>query len=72
MDSKKLNTRINVYLAVNETTKDALAKELGMTRQTLHNKISGVSEFKLSEAVQLSKLLDCDVDELMEKPAVTK
>lgn len=34
-----------------------LAKEIGITRQSLTSKIDGVHDFRLREAVKLSKLL---------------
>lgn len=68
MNQKATQARVAAYCAVTGTTKDELARDLGMTRQTLHSKLTGETEFKLSEAVQLSKILGCDVDELTKIP----
>ena len=55
--------RIRDYLDRTGRTREALAGDLGMSRQTLRKKTSGKIEFKLSEAVKLAGILGCTVDD---------
>ena len=41
-----------------------LAKELGMSAQTLYNKIDGISEFKNSEICKLAKILSLSMSDV--------
>ena len=66
MDS--IRERVGAYTERTGTTKAELADSLGMSRVTLHNKLNGLSEFSLSEAVQLAKILGCTVDDLRTSP----
>lgn len=62
MDS--IRERVGAYLARTGKTKGELAEELGMSRVTLHSKLNGVYDFKLSEAQALASLMGCSVDDL--------
>lgn len=66
MDSIK--ERVGAYLERTGTTKAELAQSLGMSRVTLHSKLVGQSEFRLSEAEQLANVLGCSVDDLRVSP----
>lgn len=67
MDSIK--ERVGAYLAREGKTKAELAKELGMSRVTLHSKLNGECEFWLSEARELARILGCTVDDLRVSPS---
>ena len=41
-----------------------LAEEIGVSRRTLSNKINGVTDFTLSEAMQLKKILGKSLEEI--------
>jgi len=45
-------------------TPDQLSEALGMTRRTLSNKINGVTDFTLSEAILMKKLLGRSLDDI--------
>lgn len=50
-------------------TRQDIADALGIDRASLYNKLSGKTEFSLSEAVALAKVLGCKtVDELITSP----
>lgn len=59
-----LRERVAAHLAKTGKTKGELANELGMSRASLHQKLNGVYDFKLSEAETLAALMGCSVDEL--------
>lgn len=62
MDS--IRERVALHLARTGKTKGELADELGMSRVTLHAKLNGLSDFKLSEAETLANIIGCSVDDL--------
>ena len=66
MDSIK--ERVGAYIERTGTTKSELAKKLGMSRVSLHSKLVGQTEFRLSEAERLAAILGCSVDELRVSP----
>jgi DNA-binding XRE family transcriptional regulator len=55
--------RVGAYCARTGTSREDLANKLGVTRQTLKAKLDGEVEFKLSEAMNLAKILDCTVED---------
>jgi len=55
---------VRAYAAVREMTLEQLADQLGITRQTLDNKISGTSDFTLAEARLLGKIFEKDLDDI--------
>lgn len=66
MDSIK--ERVGAYIERTGTTKSELADMLGMSRVTLHSKLAGQTEFRLSEAERLAQILGCSVDDLRISP----
>lgn len=66
MDSIK--ERVGAYIERTGTTKGELASQLGMSRVSLHSKLTGQTEFRLSEAERLADILGCSVDELRVSP----
>lgn len=61
---KTVQEAVTDFVEANDTTKDALAKELGFGRSAFFMKLRGDSEFTLPEAYRLSKAIGCTVDEL--------
>lgn len=59
-----LQEKVGHYVEANETTMGAVADKLGISRSSLFNKLRGTSEFSLSEALNLSRILGMTVDEL--------
>ena len=59
-----LKERIGAFLENTGTTKQSLANQLGISTQTLRNKLSGKSDFSLTEGICLSKILGCTVEDL--------
>lgn len=66
MDSIK--ERVGAYLEREGKTKQELASELGMTTVTLSSKLSGRTDFTFSQAIRLSEILGCTVNELRISP----
>lgn len=55
---------VEAYIAETNSTKEALAKKLGMGRTSLFSKLRGASEFSLEEAYLLSRELEVTLDQL--------
>ena len=66
MDS--IRERVGAFIERTGMTKAELANQLGMSRVSLHSKLSGQTEFRLSEAERLAEILGCSVDDLRISP----
>ncbi len=66
MDSIK--ERVGAYLEREGKTKRWLADELGMTTVSLYSKLNGDTEFTFSQAIRLSEVLGCTVNDLRISP----
>jgi DNA-binding XRE family transcriptional regulator len=65
---ESIKERVGAYIERTGTTKSELAQKLGMSRVTLHSKLTGQTEFRLSEAERLAQILGCSVDDLRVSP----
>ena len=65
---ESIKERVGAYIERTGTTKSELAQKLGMSRVTLHSKLTGQTEFRLSEAERLAHILGCSVDDLRVSP----
>ena len=65
---ESIRERVALYMAKTGATKTEIADALGVTRQTLHSKLSGETDFKLSEAEKLATMIGCSVDDLRISP----
>lgn len=61
---KTIQQAVSDYVSENNTTKDAMAKELGFGRSAFFMKLRGDSEFTLNEAYRMSRALGCTVDDI--------
>lgn len=61
---KSIQQCVSDYVSLNNTTKDALAKQVGIGRTSFFSKLRGTSEFTLGEAYRLAKQLGCTTDEI--------
>lgn len=52
------------YVTKNNTTFEAVAKKVGISRVNLHQKLTGKREFRLTEAFKLADMLGTSVDSL--------
>ena len=66
MDSIK--ERVGAYLEREGATKKGIAAQLGMSTVALNSKLKGETEFSFSEAIQLSEILGCTVNDLRVSP----
>ena len=58
-----LQETVGQYAEAKETTKEAIADQIGMSRSSFFNKLRGSFEFSLSEAFKLSRILDVSLDD---------
>ena len=68
---ESIRERVGAYLERTGETKSELANKLGMSRVSLHSKLIGHTEFRLSEAERLAEILGCSVDDLRVSPYST-
>lgn len=66
MDSIK--ERVGAFLEREGKTKIWLASKLGMTTVSLNSKLNGDTEFTFSQAIRLSEVLGCTVNDLRISP----
>lgn len=59
-----LKDRVAIYCAHTGATRESIARRIGMSTTSFWAKLNGKTEFKLSEAEALSKILGCSVDDL--------
>lgn len=59
---------VAAYLERTGKTKVELAKDLGMSRTAFYSKMDGATEFTLSEAGNLAKLLGITTDQMLTSP----
>lgn len=63
-----IKERVGAYLMREGMTKKKLAQELDMSVVSLNSKLNGNTEFSVSEAIRLSKILGCSLSELVSSP----
>ena len=61
---ESIDNAITLFLRRSGKTQDKLADEMGISTVTLMNKRKGLTDFKLSELVMLSKIVGLSLDEL--------
>lgn len=61
---ESIDNAITLFLRRSGKTQDQLADEMGVSTVTLMNKRKGLTDFKLSELVMLSKIVGLSLDEL--------
>ena len=60
---QKINEKLGAWFLAGNS-KSTLAEQLGITSQTLNNKINGSTKWYFSEVVTIAKLTGCTLDEL--------
>lgn len=63
-----IRERVGAYLERDGVTKQNLAKQLGVSTVTLGSKLNGATEFSITEAIRLSQILGCTLNELISSP----
>lgn len=69
MDAVKEN--INRFVVDHSTTKDALAKAIGISRSSLYDKMNGRRPWMLVEIIDLAEFMGCTVQDLITIPERT-
>jgi DNA-binding XRE family transcriptional regulator len=59
-----MGNKINGLCRMNRITQLQLAKSLGMSHQSLKNKLNGVTEFKVSELAKIATMFGLKIDDL--------
>lgn len=67
---ESINYHVGGYIRVEGKSLDDLAQQLGVHRRTLTNKLSGDTEFKASEVVQLARIIGVTPDTLINFDAI--
>lgn len=60
----KLNEKIGAWLLIPGHTKHELASLLGISHQTLNNRLDGTYDWQWSEIGTLAALLECPIESL--------
>lgn len=63
MTFERLSKALRVYQANSGMSQRQVAKEIGMTPESLRNKLRGRTEFKLSEINRLCQMVGMTLDE---------
>ena len=69
MEAIKQN--VDNYIDEHSTTKDAVAKSIGISRSSLYDKLSGKRPWMLSEVIDLASYMGCTVNDLLTMPEQT-
>lgn len=64
MDLHRVACALNAYMERTGKTKTETAQEMGMTRDSLKNKLSGETEFKATELGALRRITGLSIDAL--------
>lgn len=56
---------VDDYVNENNTTKVALAQQMGMSRSALYEKLDGKRRWLLDEAIELADLMGCELTDLL-------
>jgi DNA-binding XRE family transcriptional regulator len=65
---KSINERIKKYVKDNNTTREALANGIGISRSSLYDKIGEKSPWTLDEAIAMADFMGCTVQDLITEP----
>ena len=65
-----IKANVDSYVVEHETTKDALALAIGISRSSLYDKLSGKRPWMLSEVIDLANHMGCTVNDLLTMPVV--
>jgi DNA-binding XRE family transcriptional regulator len=65
-----ISKNVDVYVLEHGTTKDAIAKHIGISRSSLYDKLNGKRPWMLNEAIDLASLMGCTVADLITPPAI--
>lgn len=64
-----ISANVNRYVKENATTKDAIARDIGISRSSFYDKLAGKSPWMLDEVIELSDVMGCSVQDLITMPA---
>lgn len=64
--------KIRMKLLEKEILQKEMLADIGMSRQLYGAKLSDMAEFKLREAVAISRHLDCTIEEILKDEYTTK
>ena len=63
-----ISENIENYVRGHNTTKDAVAKAIHISRSSLYDKLSGKRPWLLSEVIDLANFMGCTVNDLITQP----
>ena len=59
-----INQKLGAWLLENNKTRGELAYEIGITRATLADRLSGKAKWRWDEVIEISRITDTSLDEL--------
>lgn len=71
MNIQTVIERLGAYCSVTRTKKNTIASALGLTLNSLNNKLDGKTPFLFDEALKLADILGCSVDDFNRPPIYT-
>lgn len=63
-----ISKNIDNYVRDRNTTKDAVAKAIGISRSSLYDKLGGKRPWLLSEVIDLAAYMGCTVNDIITTP----
>lgn len=66
--AKHIGEHICRYVDEHDTTKSALASNLGISRSALYEKIDGKRHWLIDETIRLAEIMGCEVVDLLVPP----
>lgn len=65
---RSIQNRVGIWQLATGKNKEELSEILGISKSAFYAKLSGVSEFTLTEARKLANVFGCSVDQLFVDP----
>ena len=59
-----INEKLGAWLLEEGHTREILADELGITRPTLADRLSGTTKWRWDEVIEVARVTNCSLDEL--------
>ena len=61
---ERINEKVGAWLLVSGNSKSLLAEKLGISRQTLADRLDGTAKWKWEEMLRLAEVLGCTLNDL--------
>ena len=68
MPREAIKANVDAWVIEHFTTKDAIARGIGISRSSLYDKLSGKRHWMLGEVIDLADHMGCTVNDLLTMP----